>query len=35
MYEVGGAAFGLERRGKRKKNLPQAQRSSSEAILKP
>jgi len=35
MFEVRGAAFGLEGRGKIIKNLPQAQRSSSEAILKP
>jgi hypothetical protein len=35
MFEVGGAAFDLEGGGKRIKNLPQAQRSSSEAILKP
>jgi hypothetical protein len=35
MFEVRGGTFGLEGRDKRIKNLPQAQRSSSEAILKP
>jgi len=35
MFEVGGAAFGLEGGGKRIKNLPEVKRSSSEANLKP
>jgi hypothetical protein len=35
MFEVRGAAYGLEGRGKRIRNLPQAERSSSEVILKP
>jgi hypothetical protein len=35
MFEVRGVPYDLEGRGKRIRNLPQAERSSSEVILKP